>query len=265
MKYRGNLDPSKHLEDCIKNWEKERILKELWVHAFIHTLGTILQAWYIQVEIREKTSDWNAMATQFINNFSFKDVDQHMTETLYAIKRILFTPGQLSEGCVDEMFLQYLYDIGSPEYMACDKVDAKPDKDGLEGLRHLTFEETEGERDIQESPAGEASHLLLMKLRNQYIGIEDKPKMASVGDYWDEQKTKDIFDLLQEYQDLFPSLVAELKGVKGDIGEMKIVLKPDTHPVKHRPYRLNPRVNEKVKRKIDKMLEAGLIFLVDEA
>jgi len=77
--------------------------------------------------------------------------------------------------------------------------------------------------------------------------------------------TKEIFDLLQEYQDLFLALVAELKGIKGDIGEMKIVLRPDSCPMKHKLYRLNPRVKEKVKREIDKMLQAGIIFLIDEA
>jgi len=46
-----------------------------------------------------------------------------------------------------------------------------------------------------------------------------------VGDYWDEQTTKEIFDLLQEYQDLFLSSIVELKGIKGNLGEMKIVLK----------------------------------------
>jgi len=60
-------------------------------------------------------------------------------------------------------------------------------------------------------------------------------------------------------------LVAELKRIKGNLGEMKIVLKPGTRPVKHRPYQLNPRVKEKFKREIDKMLDAGIIFMVDEA
>ena len=32
----------------------------------------------------------------------------------------------------------------------------------------------------------------------------------------------------------------------------------------HQPYHLNLRVNEKVRKEIDKMLAAGLIFLVDE-
>jgi hypothetical protein len=34
--------------------------------------------------------------------------------------------------------------------------------------------------------------------------------------------------------------------------------------MRHRPYFLNPRVKEKVKREIDKMLEDGLIFVVEE-
>jgi hypothetical protein len=45
---------------------------------------------------------------------------------------------------------------------------------------------------------------------------------------------------------------------------MKIELKPYAKLVKHRPYRLNPRFKEKVKKEIDRMLAAGLIFLVDE-
>jgi hypothetical protein len=48
------------------------------------------------------------------------------------------------------------------------------------------------------------------------------------------------------------------------MGEMKIELKPRSKPVRHIPYRLNSMVKEKDKREIDKMLEAGLIFLVEE-
>jgi hypothetical protein len=46
---------------------------------------------------------------------------------------------------------------------------------------------------------------------------------------------------------------------------MKIELKPGSRPVRNRPYCLNPRIKEKVKKEIDKMLEAGLIFLIEEA
>jgi len=48
------------------------------------------------------------------------------------------------------------------------------------------------------------------------------------------------------------------------MGEMNIELKPSSNPVRHRPYHLNPKVKEKVKREIDKMLEVGIIFVVEE-
>jgi hypothetical protein len=46
---------------------------------------------------------------------------------------------------------------------------------------------------------------------------------------------------------------------------MRIELNPESRPIKHRPYHLNPRVKEKVKKEIDRMLAAGMIFPVDKA
>lgn len=117
--------------------------------------------------------------------------------------------------------------------MAYGKVYKEPNEDDLDELRHLSFHETEGERSIKDGPITDAPHLFLVKLWNNNIGTDDKPKLASIGDYWDEQMTKDIFDLLREYEDLFPSSAAELKWIKGDIGYMKFELKPDAKPVKH--------------------------------
>ena len=49
------------------------------------------------------------------------------------------------------------------------------------------------------------------------------------------------------------------------MGEMKIELKPDSKPVKHRPYHLNPKIQEKVKKEVGKMFAARLIFPIEEA
>jgi len=65
----------------------------------------------------------------------------------------------------------------------------------------------------------------------------------------------EVHSLLQEYEDLFPKMFTELKCIKGAMGEMKIELKPDSRPVKHIPYCLNPRIKEKVKKEVDNMLE----------
>jgi hypothetical protein len=46
---------------------------------------------------------------------------------------------------------------------------------------------------------------------------------------------------------------------------MRIPLKPYARPVKHRPYRLNPKYKEKVKIELDRMMEAWIIELVKES
>jgi hypothetical protein len=74
-----------------------------------------------------------------------------------------------------------------------------------------------------------------------------------------------ITELLCEYSDLFPTTFSEMKGVAGELGEMKIPLRPDARPIRQRPYRLNPVYKQKVKAEIDKMLEVGIIEPVEES
>ena len=70
---------------------------------------------------------------------------------------------------------------------------------------------------------------------------------------------------MHDFQDLFPTKFSEMKGIVGDLGEMKIPLRPDAKLVKQRPYRLNPRYKEKVKDELDRMLEVGIIDPVEES
>jgi hypothetical protein len=46
---------------------------------------------------------------------------------------------------------------------------------------------------------------------------------------------------------------------------MKIPLNPDARQMRQRPYRLNLVYNNKVKAKIDKMLEVGVIEPMEES
>lgn len=56
-----------------------------------------------------------------------------------------------------------------------------------------------------------------------------------------------------------------MKGIVGELGEMKIPLKLDAKPVKQRLYRLNPVYNQKVNAEIDRMVEAGIIEPITES
>lgn len=84
-------------------------------------------------------------------------------------------------------------------------------------------------------------------------------------DYWDDAMVDKVTKLLCEYQDLFPTKITNLKGIIGDLGMMKITLKPDAKPVKQRPYSLNPKYKEKVHIELEKMLAAKIIEPVEES
>jgi flagellar assembly factor FliW len=55
-----------------------------------------------------------------------------------------------------------------------------------------------------------------------------------------------------------------MKGLVGELGDMKIPLKPEVGLIRKRPYRLNPVYKHKVKETIDKMLEASVIEPMEE-
>ena len=51
--------------------------------------------------------------------------------------------------------------------------------------------------------------------------------MVNIGDYWDKQTLEIITKLLHEYNELFPTTFIEMKGIVGELGEMKIPLRPE--------------------------------------
>jgi hypothetical protein len=88
--------------------------------------------------------------------------------------------------------------------------------------------------------------------------------MANIEDYWDEEMVESIIDLLREYNDLFSTTFIEMKGIEGDLGEIKIPLRVEVRPIRQQPYRLNLIYKQKVKVEIDRMLGVGIIEPVEE-
>ena len=56
--------------------------------------------------------------------------------------------------------------------LACQRIDSKPEDDNLEDLRHLYFEEIEGEGNIKEEPTTEGIHILLLRTKKLNIGTD---------------------------------------------------------------------------------------------
>jgi hypothetical protein len=71
-----------------------------------------------------------------------------------------------------------------------------------------------------------------IKVKKFKIGIVEQPKMANIGDCWDEQIVESIIELLCEYSDLFPTTFTEMKGIFRELGEMNIPLRPEARPIR---------------------------------
>jgi hypothetical protein len=104
-----------------------------------------------------------------------------------------------------------------------------------------------------------------IKVNKVNIGTTEKPKIASIGDYWDEKIVESITELLHKYSDLCPTTFTEMKGIAGELGEMKIPLRPYMRSIRKRPYRLNLIYKQKFRAEIDRMLEADIIEPVEES
>ena len=70
-------------------------------------------------------------------------------------------------------------------------------------------------------------------------------------------------NLLRESKDVFARDYNDLKGLVHKMGEMKIDTKPDVQLVKKRPYKLAHKYKEIVKKEIDNMLAASIIYPID--
>ena len=87
-----------------------------------------------------------------------------------------------------------------------------------------------------------------VKTKEFDISNDERPKMARIGDYWSEEKTTEIVNLLKEFQDVFAQDYKDIKGLFHEMGEMKIDIKPDFRHVKKRPYKLSHKYKEIVKK-----------------
>ena len=84
----------------------------------------------------------------------------------------------------------------------------------------------EGSQPINEAKAPE---WLDAKVKTKEVDIsnDDQPKQAKIGDYWNDQQTTEIMNLLKEFQDVLARYYKYLKGLVHEMGEMKIDTKPD--------------------------------------
>ena len=155
--------------------------------------------------------------------FSFEDGFDNIDEALQEVKAAIFRIQQ------DPLVLtQPEWATQLSHALECYNVTAEEED---EEIWKINIPETEGHREDQ-GPQIENPHItVLVRTKQVNIGTEEKPKFVTIGDYRGDTTVDKVAELLREYQDLFPTKFMELKGIIGDLGVMKITLKPDAEPI----------------------------------
>ena len=97
-----------------------------------------------------------------------------------------------------------------------------------------------------------------MKIKKVHIRSTKNPKFTNIGDYLDDEVVAKITYLLHEYQNLFPTNFSKIRGIVGDLGEMKIPLRLDAKPSK-----LQQKEWKDQHIRVKPVKEGGLVLLYD--
>ncbi|KAL2635977.1 hypothetical protein R1flu_007456 [Riccia fluitans] len=95
------------------------------------------------------------------------------------------------------------------------------------------------------------------------VGTEDRPKIIRIGVTLSPQERQQYVNLLHEFEDVLAADYRDMKGIPPEIAEHRIDLLPNTRPLWSQRYRLNPNYAERVKKELDKLLEARFIYPVE--
>ena len=81
----------------------------------------------------------------------------------------------------------------------------------------------------------------------------------------DKQFRRKLIKLLTEYKSVFAWSYKDMRGIEPAYCQHKIDLQKDAKPVQQQRYRMNPNYARRVKEEIDKLLQVGFIYPIDQA
>jgi hypothetical protein len=97
-----------------------------------------------------------------------------------------------------------------------------------------------------------------------YQAVEVQPgKTFHLGKSLAKAEKAEHMSLLSEFSNIFVWEPSDLTGIPTSLGEHRIELKERANPVRQRQYRLNPKYSAMVKEELEKLLEAGFIYPVN--
>jgi hypothetical protein len=182
---------------------------------FAHTLDTISKNWYMELEVRRETTNWEEFTHNFKVTFSFEDDAPLIDSTLQVIKNNIFSEKDLIE--LVPICSTHIYFATVKEVLHCYNVVEEYQGEEKD-TRNVKIPKMEGEHIVEGTNLELVIYANPMRMHKLNIGTEDNIKFTNIGNHWNGETVEKIIDLLCEYQDLFTTTFLEMKGIVGDLG-----------------------------------------------
>jgi hypothetical protein len=224
-KYKGINHLAGHVEQCKTIWSSTP--KEVLTHIFLHTMDIIMKNRYLEMEMCIETTSWDELVQRFKVTFNFEHKYPLIDAALQVIRTKIFSEEELIE--VVPICSVHRASMIFHELLECYNVTKE--EQGEEDTRNVQVPETEGKCVVEGIDLESVAYTQPINMRKVNIGTTENTKFAQIGDYWSDENVEKIAYLLCEYQDLFPTTFSKMKGIVGELCEMKIPLKPSAKPM----------------------------------
>ena len=98
------------------------------------------------------------------------------------------------------------------------------------------------------------------KLGEIDIGEGDKPRPTYISAGLEQEFRANLINLLKEFRDCFAWDYSEMPGLNRDLVEHGLPIKAGFRPYKQPARHFNPAIYNRIKKEINRLLEAGFIW-----
>jgi len=144
----------------------------------------------LEKELCHGTAEWDILRESFLLTFSFEDGFECIYEVIQEIKAAIFwMPKESVE------WVQLYWSTQLCHALECYNVTAEEEEE--EYLWNINIPEIKGQRNVEGPKAVNPDILEPLKTRKVNIGSDTQPKFTKIGDYWDEDTTNKVAELLR--------------------------------------------------------------------
>jgi hypothetical protein len=94
------------------------------------------------------------------------------------------------------------------------------------------------------------------------LGTPESPKNVKIGAQCSDEEKMKFARLLGEFQDVFAWSCEDLRGFNVALIQHAIPIKEGIKPVRQKQRPINPTLEATIRKELEKLLKAGIVFLV---